>query len=161
MRKREIWVGESSIIGPEKSTLVRPVVVSYAAAMRCYAFFLLMLIAASMGAQRAYSQRQDAEKDPWVCPTIYVDCPDAAGPTVRFTITVTAGVPADAKLTFNWTVSRGKIISGQGTSSISVDARGLEGKSFTAAVRVRGVPAGCPNKASCSTRVEHRRKRRR
>jgi hypothetical protein len=122
--------------------------------------FPLVLFTASMGAQRAYSQRQDAEKDPWVCPTILVDCPDAGGPVVRFTANVSQGVPI-AKITFNWTVSGGKITSGQGTPSISVETRGLEGKSFTATVEVRGVPAECGNKASCSTRVSHRRKRRR
>src|SRR5712691_7739909 len=121
--------------------------------MRRYTLFLLMLIAASMGAQRAYSQRQDLDKDPWICPTIRVDCPDPAGPIVRFTIAVSAGVPADAKFTFNWTLSGGKITSGQGTPSITVDASGFGGQSLTATVEVGGIDRACPNKASCEMKV--------
>jgi hypothetical protein len=122
--------------------------------------FPLVLLTALMGAQQAYSQTQDLDKDPWVCPDIRVDCHEAGGAVVRFTAKVNQGVPI-AKITFNWKVSSGKITSGQGTPSISVDTRGLEGKSFTATVEARGVLAECPNKASCSTRVEHRRRHRR
>jgi hypothetical protein len=130
--------------------------------MKRYIIFPLLLITASMGAQRAYSQAQDLDKDRWVCPSIYVDCPDAVGPAARFTVAVGAGVPSSAKFTFKWTVSGGKITSGQGTPSISVDTRGLEGKSFTATVEVGGFSEGCVNnKASCSTRVSHQRHRKR
>jgi hypothetical protein len=124
--------------------------------------FPLLLIAVSMGARRAYSQAQDLDKDRWVCPSIYVDCPDAVGRDVKFTVVVTAGVPADAKFSFKWTVSGGQITSGQGTPSISVDTRGLEGKSFTATVELGGFPQACVNnKAACSTRVSHQRHRKR
>jgi hypothetical protein len=121
--------------------------------MKGYIIFALVLLAASMGAQRAYSQTQDLDKDPWVCPTILVDCPEAGGPVVRFTAKVTRGVPADAKSTFNWTVSGGKITGGHGTPSINVDASGFGGQSLTATIEVGGIDRACSDKASCSVKV--------
>ena len=89
-----------------------------------------------------------------------MDCPDeASGPVVRFTATVSQGVPI-VKITFNWKVSGGKITNGQGTSSISV-ASGFRGQPLTATVKLGGIDKACANTASCSTRVAHRRKRRR
>jgi hypothetical protein len=126
--------------------------------MKRYILSLVWLTAA-MGAQSAYSQTQDLDKDPWVCPTILVDCPEAGGPIVRFTAKVSQGVPI-AKFTFKWTVSGGKITSGQGTSSISI-ASGFRGQPLTATVELGGIDKACANTASCSTRVAHRRKRRR
>jgi len=102
--------------------------------------FPLALLTALMGVQRAYSQCQDVDKD-WVCGDVRVDCPEAGGRVVSFIARVSQGVPI-AKFTFHWTLSGGKITSGQGTDSISVDTRGLEGKSFIATVEVGGGPKG-------------------
>jgi hypothetical protein len=68
---------------------------------------------------------------------------------LAFTANVSAGNPS-TKLTFNWAVSAGKIIGGQGTASIIVDTTGVGGRSFTGTVEVGGVPGECGNKASCS-----------
>ena len=80
------------------------------------------------------------------CPTISVTCPDYKGP-IEFSATVSPGNP-DLKLTFQWTVTRGEIKSGQGTAKITVDAE-RNGKGLGASVEVIGVPANCANKASC------------
>src|ERR1700730_7959655 len=118
--------------------------------MRRYTVFLLVLIAASIGAQRAYSQIPGIDDR---CPTVVVTCPDSdIGPTLTFNANL-GGVAPSAKLAFNWTVSKGKIASGQGTSSISVDISGVEGQSLTATVEVGGIPDACGNKASCATNV--------
>ena len=83
---------------------------------------------------------------PTDCPKIYVTCPDYKGP-IEFSATVSPENP-DLKLTFQWTVSRGEIKSGQGTSKITVDAE-RNGKSIGASVEITGLPANCLNKASC------------
>ena len=80
------------------------------------------------------------------CPTISVTCPGYEGP-IEFTATVSPENP-NLKLTFQWTVSRGEIKSGQGTPKITVDAE-RNGKSFGASVEVIGLPANCSKTASC------------
>ncbi len=113
-----------------------------------YTFLLLVLFVLAAGAQRAHSQAQGET----LCPTFSVTCPDIdAGSTLRFVAKMDAA--SSAKVTFKWTVSAGRIISGQGTSSITVDATGFEGKTITATVEVGGIPDGCGNKASCSTPI--------
>jgi len=80
------------------------------------------------------------------CPTISVGCPDG-GDTIQFTATVTPDNP-ELKLTYQGTVSRGEIESGQGTPKITVDAE-RNGKGIGATVKVLGLPANCANVASC------------
>jgi hypothetical protein len=87
------------------------------------------------------------------CPSVAVSCADVArtGEAVTFTVTVN-GADADAKPTYNWTVSSGTIQSGQGTNSIVVDTLGLPGNSsVTATVDVKGLPESCTSSASCTT----------
>src|SRR5207249_2530154 len=67
-------------------------------------------------------------------------------------ITFNAHVSGTAKPSFRWTVSAGRIATGQGTSSITV--MGFEGQAPTATVEVGGIPNGCPNQASCSIIIE-------
>lgn len=111
-----------------------------------YSRLLLLLLIIVGGAQRGYFQVQGQD----LCPTISVDCPDRNdSPIVRFTV----NVRSSAKTTLKWTVSTGKIISGQGTATITVDTSGFEGQSWTATVEVSGLPIPCPNIASCSTLV--------
>lgn len=108
-----------------------------------YTPLLLLLFVLSAGAQRAYSQS---------CPTVVVSCPDSdIGTTLTFSANVSGG--GSAKLTFNWTVSAGKITAGQGTASITLDKTGFGGQTFTATVEVGGLPKDCPNLASCSTPI--------
>jgi hypothetical protein len=106
-----------------------------------YPSLLLLLFVIFAGGQRAYSQS---------CPFVVVTSPDSySGPTLTFAARVSGG--GSAKLTFNWTVSAGKITGGQGTASITLDKTGFGGQTFTATVEVGGLPKDCPNLASCST----------
>ena len=60
-----------------------------------------------------------------VCPNVVVNCPDnvVLGEPVTFTSSVTGGTSTTAPV-YNWTVSAGTIMDGQGTSSIRVDTKG-------------------------------------
>ena len=87
-----------------------------------------------------------------VCPNVTVSCPDAASenaPTT-FTATIGGGSPGITP-TYNWTISAGKIISGQGTPSITVDTTGLAGQTIRANLDVGGYGMRCP--ASCATSI--------
>ncbi|HEV8139338.1 MAG TPA: hypothetical protein VGP81_06165 [Pyrinomonadaceae bacterium] len=90
-----------------------------------------------------------------VCPTLAVTCTDSVdeGTPITFTANFTQGTPTVSE-TYNWTVSAGTITSGQGTSSITVDTKGLGGQSVTATVEVGGVDPTCNRTASCTTPVK-------
>jgi hypothetical protein len=85
------------------------------------------------------------------CPAITVTCPYSAeyGEPMTFTANV-SGADSNIRLTYKWTVSAGKIISGQDASSITIDTTGLERGGITATVEVEGFDSACSNKASCS-----------
>jgi hypothetical protein len=71
-----------------------------------------------------------------------------AGTPMKFVATV-SGKTENLKLEYEWKVSAGTIISGQGTCSIVVDTTGLAGgTNITAEVTVKGFPECCPNTAS-------------
>ncbi|HAO45567.1 MAG TPA: hypothetical protein DCQ97_01480 [Chitinophagaceae bacterium] len=57
------------------------------------------------------------------------------------------------RLTYNWSVSTGTIISGQGTPVIKVDTRGLKGQSITAGVEINGLRYDCTNFSSITIDV--------
>jgi hypothetical protein len=115
-----------------------------------YTPLLLLLFVLSVGAQPAYSQS---------CPQFSVACPNSIDTSpVTFAVRFAVDNPPGG-LTFKWTVSVGKIIGGQDTSSITVDTTGIEEKSITATVEVGGLPEGCGNIASCSTPLEGGRRR--
>ncbi len=85
------------------------------------------------------------------CPTISVTGPAGTvqpGDTMTFTANVSGG--SQPSVTYNWSVSQGTIIEGQGTPSITVDTDGLENTTITATVNVGGPdPAcDCPETAS-------------
>jgi hypothetical protein len=89
------------------------------------------------------------------CPTVRVSCQDTAKPgdQITFTANVSGGSP-NVTPTYNWTVSAGTITSGQGTSSITVDTKGLPGNSaVTATVDVGGYERSCTTSSSCTTNL--------
>lgn len=101
--------------------------------------FLLFLLVVLNSHERAYSQD---------CPHAYVSCPDTiTGGSIAFYANVSL---YDPNQSYKWTVSGGRIIRGQGTTSIIVDTAGLVGQSMTATIEVIGFPTECGNKASCS-----------
>lgn len=87
-----------------------------------------------------------------VCPTVSVSCPEAAteNAPVTFTANVSGGT-AGITPTYNWTISAGRIISGQGTPSITVDTTGLAGQTVRATVDIGGFGMPCP--ASCAVAI--------
>jgi hypothetical protein len=94
-----------------------------------------------------------------LCPSVMVTCQndtDAFG-RAMFTVSVSVGYPAP-KLTFDWTVDAGIIVAGQGTDTITVNARQVKGLSTTATVIVGGMDAypACTNTASCTTQIVKR-----
>ena len=78
---------------------------------------------------------------PPVCPNILISCPDKIelNQPVTFSVSV-AGGTAGVKPVYEWTVSAGRIISGEGTNSITVDTTGLAGQSIKATLTMPGYP---------------------
>ncbi len=86
---------------------------------------------------------------PPACPNVHITCPDRVelDQPVTFTSSLTGG-SGNVTPMFNWTVSAGRIIEGQGTGSIKVDTSGLAGQTLSATLSMGGYPLDCS--ASCS-----------
>ena len=86
---------------------------------------------------------------PPTCPNVAIECPDrvVVGEPLTFRSTVTGGSPAVRPI-YNWTVSAGRIIDGQGTDTIHVDTTGLAGQSITATLSMGGYTLDCS--ANCT-----------
>jgi hypothetical protein len=86
---------------------------------------------------------------PPVCPNVFITCPDRVeiDQPVTFTSSLTGG-SGNVTPNFNWTVSAGRIVEGQGTSSIKVDTAGLAGQTLRATLSMGGYPLDCS--ATCS-----------
>ncbi|HKQ05296.1 MAG TPA: hypothetical protein VJ464_09205 [Blastocatellia bacterium] len=93
------------------------------------------------------------------CPTTKMVCPDLVkvGEKLTFTANVQGG-DQNVTPTYNWTVSAGAISSGQGTSTITVDTKGVAADtSVTATVELGGYDRECgygSTVASCTSSVE-------
>ena len=85
-----------------------------------------------------------------VCPAIEISCPTniTRDQPVTFTSSYSGGVPANVNPVYNWTVSAGRIIEGQGTNTIKVDTAGLAGQPITATLSMGGYNLDCT--ASCT-----------
>lgn len=83
------------------------------------------------------------------CPTVRISCPEStiAGAPIDFTANVTGGTP-NVTPVYNWVVTAGNIISGQGTNSIRVDTKGLAGQTIRATLAMGGYPLDCSD--SCT-----------
>ena len=87
---------------------------------------------------------------PPVCPNVSIICPENAelGQVLAFRSNVTGGTPGVVPI-YNWTVSAGTIIGGQGTDTIRVDTSGLSGgQTVTASLSMGGYTLDCS--ATCS-----------
>jgi hypothetical protein len=91
------------------------------------------------------------EYPPPPCPTVSVSCSNRIdNQSITFEATVAGGDP-EMKPTYNWTITAGKIISGQGTSKLMVDISGLGSQSITATVSLDGADPACTTPpASCT-----------
>jgi hypothetical protein len=92
---------------------------------------------------------------PPACPEVRISCPDnvTEKAPVTFSATISGGTPGVAA-SYNWTVTNGHILSGQGTSSITVDTAGLAGQSIGATVDVGGYGIPCPQSCSVSLPIQ-------
>ena len=86
---------------------------------------------------------------PPTCPNVAIECPDRVvlGEPLTFRSTVTGG-SSNVTPTYNWTVSAGRIIDGQGTGTIHVDTTGLAGQTVTATLTMGGYNLDCS--ATCT-----------
>jgi hypothetical protein len=87
------------------------------------------------------------------CPAIEISCPTniAVDQPITFTSRYTGGVPANAVAVYNWSVSAGRIIEGQGTSTIKVDTTGLAGETVRATLSMGGYTLECS--ADCAVTI--------
>jgi hypothetical protein len=88
-----------------------------------------------------------------VCPTVSVSEPSsvtAPGGTMTFTANVSGG--GDSAVTYNWTVSQGEIVSGQGTPTITVQTTpAMAGSNVTATVNLGNLCTTCPATSASGT----------
>ncbi len=89
---------------------------------------------------------------PPVCPTAVIECPEnvLADAPLTFSAKVKGG-SAGVTPSYNWTLSAGRIVEGQGTNSIKVDTTGLNGQAVKATVSIEGYNLDCS--ASCEVSV--------
>ncbi len=104
------------------------------------------------------SQRGIAqEKDTLPCPFIKLIGPAkdyvAEGKPAMLSVKPFGNAYAKYRLTYNWTVSNGTIVAGQGTAAIKVDTKGLKGQFITASVEVGGLRYDCTNFSSLTMEV--------
>jgi len=87
-----------------------------------------------------------------VCPNVSISCPTnvVIDQPITFTSNVTGGIPASAPI-YNWSVSAGTIIEGQGTPTIKVATTGLAGETVRATLTMGGLPLNCSD--SCAVQV--------
>lgn len=87
-----------------------------------------------------------------VCPHVQIICPQnvVLDQPLTFTSNVAGGTNVGTPI-YNWTVSAGTIIEGQGTPIIKVDITGLAGQTVTASLSMGGYPIDCSD--SCSVQI--------
>ena len=89
-----------------------------------------------------------------LCPNVSVSSPDfvAQGREIKFVASVASAIPG---IIYNWTVSNGTIVSGNGTSTITVDSSSVGEGSITATVSLGGVDPVCAGTTARSTTSVH------
>ena len=89
---------------------------------------------------------------PPTCPNVEIICPTdiAVDQPLTFSARVSGGTPAIGPI-YNWTVSAGTIIEGQGTNTIKVDTTGLAGQTVKATLSMGGYTLDCS--ASCAVSI--------
>jgi hypothetical protein len=88
------------------------------------------------------------------CPKVEVYGPTdvPAGSPLTFSAAVTGGAAKDV-YKYEWSVSAGKITSGQGTTAIKVDTTGVGGEAITATLDVKGAAEECHPWGASTTSV--------
>jgi hypothetical protein len=90
---------------------------------------------------------------PPVCPNVEIVCPNTISIDQPLTFTSRAtGGTAGVTPVYNWSVSAGTIIEGQGTNTIKVDTKGLAGQTVRASLSMGGyAPLVCA--ADCGVSI--------
>jgi hypothetical protein len=84
------------------------------------------------------------------CPTISVSCPSKLDYEKSLTFTALVNGIAPETIRYDWKVSAGTILEGQGTATIKVDTSTIGGQAITGTVTIYGLPKSCHTQASCS-----------
>jgi hypothetical protein len=86
------------------------------------------------------------------CPNVEIACPTniALDQPLTFSAKVSGGTPVISPI-YNWTISAGTILEGQGTSVITVDTKGLAGQTIKATLSMGGHTLDCS--ASCTVSI--------
>jgi hypothetical protein len=103
----------------------------------------------------AVSNCKECERPPVACPVLTVSCPDdlETDKPITFEANVT-GVEPETKTTITWSITAGKIASGQGTSKITVTASETERRGLTATAFLGDADPSCSTTtASCTIRI--------
>ena len=87
------------------------------------------------------------------CPAISVESSSYEVPMGDTLVFVVNTKNAPANITYNWVISAGTIISGQGMAMIRVNTQGLEGMFVTATVELGGLPRNCNSNASSTSEI--------
>lgn len=103
----------------------------------------------------AVSNCKECERPPAACPVLTVSCPSdlETDKPITFQANV-SGVEPETKTTITWSITAGKIISGQGTSKITVSASETERRGLTATASLGGADPSCSTTtASCTIQI--------
>ncbi|GEM_PF-1478348 len=87
------------------------------------------------------------------CPTVAVACPDEANISTKVWFTANVPIWSAEKPAYRWSVSQGRIVSGQGTPSIEVDISNVHVATVTVTVEITNLPTPCSNRAFCSVGI--------
>ena len=105
----------------------------------------VVLAATPPGLSRSFKSQNQSD-----CPNVSVNCPDNdSTKPLKFMAKVTGG-KRYGEVTYNWSVTKGTIETGQGTATIGVDLKGEDCQDVTATVEVGGVDPNCKRDASCA-----------
>lgn len=114
---------------------------------------LLAVLALATFAERAHGQSASQPTPNALCPRVEVSCPsrfDTETTDIGFSVKLDRAPDAAARLAYDWSASYGRIVNGQGTAAITLDAAGIQAVGTTVTVAVRGLPEGCPATESCT-----------
>src|SRR5437764_7326370 len=120
---------------------------------------LLLVLSSQGGGITASRPRLGVSMHPDViCATISVDCPEMTkvGSLVIFHAKVAQGTPI-VTLGYRWKVSGGQIVSGQGTTSITVQTVHSRKSLIRATLKVLGIRKDCPATAQCSVELSRKK----
>lgn len=117
----------------------------------CTTLACLLTLSIEQTAAGQAAQQDETSNSQEKCPTIAVSCPPLPDYAKRVIFKASLLGIAPETIRYDWKVSAGTILEGQGTAMIKVDVSTLGGQAITGAVTVYGLPESCSTRASCST----------